>query len=404
MIKQNIARPRYDSHIVPFKGNRNAKVLVGIRRGGKSTLLEMIADKMDDDHNKIAFNMEEWANRPYRDPDKLYAKIMESLVENKHNCLFIDEVQDIREWESVVRSLIAEDRCDIYLTGSNSRLLSGEFATYLSGRLNTLNVFTLTLSECMDFEKTYRGEKNSAEVFSKFLRLGGFPNIWRNEYHESQAYSEISDITDAIIKKDIADRHSIRKTDVLDRILNFICDNIGNQTSINNIFTSLQSEDNTVKKDMVYDYIGYLEDSCLIIKVPTYDIKGKKHLTSKYKYYLSDIGIKNARLGFRADDISGYMENIIYLELRSRGYNVWIGDSDGKEVDIVGEMNGKMIYIQATAELTNEKVVKREFGNLESISDNHPKYVVTLEEGLLNTDLNGIKCCKLLDFLLSTDY
>lgn len=404
MDKPNILRSRYDSRIRPFMDNRNAKVLVGIRRSGKSTLFEMIADSMGDDHNIIMMDMEKWVNRPYRDPDILYSRIKESLVKEKDNCLFIDEVQDIREWESVVRSLIAEDCCDIYLTGSNSRLLSGEFSTYLSGRLNTLDVFTLTFSECIDFERGYRGEMPLEDIFSKFLRLGGFPSVWCNEYRESQAYSEISDITDAIIKRDIADRHSIRNTEVLDRILNFICDNIGNPVSVNNIFTSLYSEDKTIGRDMVYDYVGYLEDSCLVVKVQAYDIKGRRHLTSKYKYYLSDIGIKNSRLGFRPDDISGYMENIIYLELRSRGYRVWVGDSEGKEVDLVGEMNGRMIYVQATTELTNGDVVRREFGNLKGIDDNYPKYVVTLEDGPLNEDIDGIRCCKLIDFLMSDEY
>lgn len=404
MVRKNISRPRYDMRLAPFMGNGNAKVLEGVRRCGKSTLYEMLIDSTESGSNIISFNMEVWNNRQYRDPEVLYSKIKESIVENKENFLFIDEVQDIYEWESVVRSLIAEDCCDIYLTGSNSRLLSGEFSSYLSGRLNTVNVFTLVLSECMDFEREYRSGMTYDEVLSKFIRIGGFPGVWRNDYDQSSAYSEISDIVDAIIKKDIVDRHNIKNTDVLDRILNFICDNIGNPTSVNNIFASLNSRDKSVKKDMVYDYVEYLEESYLILKANAYDIKGRKHLTSKYKYYLSDIGIKNARLGFRPDDISGYMENIIFLELKSRGYDVWVGDSGGKEIDFVGEKNGSMIYVQAVSELTNEDVVKREFGNLKDVGDNYPKYVVTLNDGPLNEDMDGIRCCKLVDFLMSDRY
>jgi predicted AAA+ superfamily ATPase len=384
---------------MPFAGNGNAKVLIGIRRSGKSTLLRMMADSMGPGIDAVFLDMERWQNRSYRDPDALYGLISGSLAGGGRGCLFIDEVQDVREWESVIRSLIAERRCDVYLSGSNSRLLSGEFATFLSGRVNALDVFTLTFSECLEFEEAYRGPADREAVFDKFLRFGGFPNVWRNDYAESQAHSEISDITDAIIKRDIADRHGVRNTEVLDRILSFICDNVGNPMSVNNIFASLRSEDGSIGRDMVYDYVGYLEESCLIVKAPAYDVKGRKHLTSKYKYYLSDIGIKSARLGFRPDDISGYMENILYLELRSRGYDVWVGDCDGRAIDLVGEMNGKKVYVQATSELSGEETVRREFGSLRGIDDNHPKYVVTLRDGPLNADIDGIRCRRLIDFL-----
>lgn len=404
MMSPNVERRRYDSQIEPYIGNRNAKVLTGIRRSGKSTLLEMIAARMGDSVNIIILDMERWDNRPYRDPSSLYAKIKDSLTDGKSNCLFIDEVQDIVEWESVIRSLISERCCDIYLTGSNSKLLSGEFATYLSGRLNVIEVFTLTLSECVEFERFRGGKADPTEMLKRFLHSGGFPSVWCRDYNESHALREISDIVDAIVKKDISDRHSIRNTEMLDRILNYFCDNIGNFTSINNVFETLHAEDRSVVKTTVYDYVKYLEDAFLVVRVPVYDIKGRKHLTSKYKYYLSDIGIKNARLGFRPDDMPGYMENIIYLELRSRGYRVSVGEVGGKEVDFIAEKDGRFIYVQATTELSNEKVVNREFGNFDRIPDNHPKYVVTLEDGLLNADIDGVRCVKLTDFLMMQEY
>jgi len=304
----------------------------------------------------------------------------------------------------VIRSLIAEECCDIYLTGSNSRLLSGEFATFLSGRLNTVDVFTLTLSECLEFERAYRGEADVGAIFKKFLRFGGFPSVWRKDYGGSEADSEIADIVSAIMMRDIISRYPVKNPDVLGRILNYLCDNIGNLTSVNNIHTALQSDDKGIGKDTVYSYVGYLESACLITKVTAFDIRGKRHLSSTYKYYLADIGIKNALVGFRSKDISGYMENMIYLELRSRGYSVWIGDNNGREIDLVGEKNGRYIYVQAVAELSGEKVVNREFGNLKGIDDNYPKYVVTLEDGLLNADVDGIICCRIADFLLREDY
>ncbi len=404
MDAPRIERPRYLAEIEPYIGNRNAKVLTGIRRCGKSTLLEMLTERMGDGANIMVFDMEAWDNRQYRDPDALYSKIKESLAEGRPNCLFVDEVQDIREWESVIRSLISERCCDIYLTGSNSKLLSGEFATYLSGRLNKTDVFTLTLSECVDFEKAHGRDGDPEKILAKFIRIGGFPGVWCGGYRESYALREVSDTVDTIIKRDITDRHSIRNTDLLDRILNYFCDSIGNCTSVNNVYESLRSADNTVVKSTVYDYVEHLEEAYLIVKVPTYDIKGRKHLTSKHKYYLSDIGIKNARLGFRPDDMPGLMENIIYLELRSKGYSVSVGDADGREVDFVAEKDGRFVYVQATTELSNEDVVRREFGNLKKIQDNYPKYVVTLNDGLLNTDMDGVRCVKLADFLMMPEY
>jgi predicted AAA+ superfamily ATPase len=364
----------------------------------------MVSSDLGENRVIITVTMELWENREYKDPDKLYRMIKSSLKDGKKNFVFIDEVQDVKEWESVIRSLLAEDCCDIYLTGSNSRLLSGEFATYLSGRLNTLDVFTLTFSECLDFERAYAGKADMEKTFGKFLHFGGFPSVWRSNYRESEAYSEIADTVKAIMMRDIVSRYPIKNPDVLDRILNHICDNVGNLTSVNNIYESLHSEDKGIGKDTVYSYVGYLESAYLINKAPTFNIKGRRHLMSRYKYYLSDIGIKNAALGFRSDDISGYMENIVYLELRSRGYTVWTGDNDGREIDLVGERNGRYVYVQAVAELSGDKVVNREFGNLRGISDNYPKYVVTLEDGPLNTDMDGIICCKLANFLLRNDY
>ena len=400
---ENIGRERYISRIKPFIGNRNAKVLTGIRRSGKSTLLEMLSGMDDGPYNDIVLNMELWKNRELRNPDRLYETISSSLKEGVKNRLFIDEVQDVDEWESVIRSLIAEDRCDIYLTGSNSHLLSGEFASYLSGRLNIIDVFTLTFSECMEFERVYRGTCDEDAVLRKFLRIGGFPSTWREDYRESDANSEVSDIVYAIMMRDIVSRHPVKNPDALNRILRYICDNVGNPTSVNNIFNSLSSEGRGIGRDTVSAYVDHLENAYLIQKVCTFDLKGKRHLTSKYKYYLSDIGVKNAILGFRPDDIAGYMENIVFLELRSRGYSVWIGDNAGKEVDFVAEKNGGYVYVQVTVKLDGQKTIEREFGSLKGIDDNYPKYVVTLDDGPLNSDIDGIICCKLTDFLMKDE-
>lgn len=389
-----IERPLYLDSIRPYARNGNVKIITGIRRSGKSTLLKELNKVTGDKILRI--DMELWDNRRFRDPDTVYRYIRES-IDKGTGTVAIDEIQDIDHWHEVVRSLVAEEDCDFYITGSNSKLLSSEFASLLTGRYDLFDTFTLTYSECIEFAKEY--QENDTKVFSRFLRVGGFPSVWRNRYEESDAVSEVGDILNSIMMRDIVARYDIRKPDLLHRIFRFICDNIGNRTSVHNIYTSLLSEDRKVSKDLVYEYVDHLESACLIYKAETYDVKGKSILTSSYKYYLADIGLKNAVCGFRPEDIQGYVENILYLEMRARGYDVWRGDYSGKEVDFVCKKGSDLVYIQGTVRLSGEDVVDREFGNLLNIPDNHPKYVVTLERSPLDADTDGIRCVLLEDFL-----
>lgn len=389
-----VERPLYLDRMRPFSNNGNVKIITGIRRSGKSTLLKGLGSVVDG--RVLRIDMELWENRRFRDPETVYGYIRES-IDSGVSVVVIDEIQDIDRWHEVVRSLVAEGRCDLYITGSNSKLLSGEFASLLTGRFNLFDTFTLTYSECLRFAEQYQG--HGTDTFGRFLRVGGFPSVWRNRYEEADAVSEVSDILNSIMMRDIVARYDIRKPDLLHRIFRFICDNIGNRTSVHNIYTSLLAEDRKVSKDLVYEYVDHLESACLIYKAETYDVKGKKILTSSYKYYLADIGLKNAACGFRPEDIQGYVENILYLEMRARGYEVWMGDYSGKEVDFVCRKGADIAYMQSTVRLSGEDVVKREFGNLRSIPDNHPKYVVTLERSPLDSDTDGIKCVLLEDFL-----
>ena len=394
-----VSRQSYVDRIAPFVGNNNAKVITGIRRSGKSTILKELPIHMKE-CNIIVYDMELWNNRKFRDPDVLYESIKSSLKPNKKNVLIIDEVQDIKQWEEVIRSLIAEKCCDIYLTGSNSKLLSGEFATYLGGRLNTFRVCTLNYRECIMFNKKYGNELSEKDVLDNLFRKGGFPSVWVANYDYSNAMLEIRDIVHSIMMVDIIRRYNVKRVDVLESILHFLCDNIGKVTSLNSIAKTLSSSGKGVHKDLVYEYVGYLEAACLVDKVETYDVKGKKLLSSKYKYYLADVGIRNALLGYRRSDIPGYIENILYLDLKSRGYDIWVGNDGGKEIDFIAKKNDNIVYIQATTELKDEGVVKREFGNLKDIADNYPKYVVVLNKSLLDSDIDGIRCISLKDFLL----
>ena len=402
MTMDYVHRESYINRIAPFIGNRNAKVITGVRRSGKSTIIKELPTRMTD-FNILLYDMELWSNRKYRNPEVLYESIKESIDPKKNNILIIDEVQDIDHWEELIRSLIAERCCDIYLSGSNSKLLSGEFATYLGGRINTIDVCTLNLRECILFDRKYSIGSSDDKVLEKMFRRGGFPSVWVADYEESDAMSEVRDIVQSILMMDIVRRYKVKRTDVLESILMFLCDNIGNVSSLNSIAKTLSASGKGINKDLVYEYAGYLEAACLVDRVETFDIKGKDILTSKYKYYLADVGIRNALLGFRSSDIPGYIENIIYLDLKSRGYGVWIGNNNGKEVDFIAKKDGKFIYIQATTTLEGEGVVDREFGNLKGITDNYPKYVVVLNKGPLDSDIDGIHCIGLKDFLLLGD-
>ena len=389
-----VERPLYLNRMKPFAKNGNAKIITGVRRSGKSTMLKEL-DKIVDGR-MLRIDMELWENRRFRDPETVYRHIRDSIAQGVE-IVAIDEIQDIGQWHEVVRSLVAEGDCDIYITGSNSKLLSGEFASMLTGRCNLFDNFTLTYSECCMFAEEFQDP--GTEVLPRLLRVGGFPSVWRNRYEESDAVSEVSDILNSIMMRDIVARYDIRKPDLLHRIFRYFCDNIGNRTSVHNIYNALLAEDRKVSKDIVYEYVDHLESACLIYKAETYDVKGRRILTSAYKYYLADIGLKNAVCGFRPEDIQGYIENIIYLEMRARGYNVWVGDFSGKEVDFVCRRGNETLYIQAATRLSDEKVVEREFGNLLSIPDNHPKYVVVMEQSPLDANVDGIKCVLLEDFL-----
>ena len=395
----NIERPAYFNRIVDFIGNPNAKVVTGVRRCGKSTFMHQISEKIcsEEDANIIYIDFELMANYPLKDMKKFYEHIKSSLVEGKKNVLFVDEVHEVIEWESVIRSLIAEKVCDIYLTGSNSKLLSSEYATYLSGRINTLEMLPLSFRECRMFNDAFRSPRTDEELLWKFIEIGGFPLVWLREQSDVSAYLTLNDILNTVVTRDIVDRYGIKDRDLLDRIFMFICSNIGNHTSLNNIYNILHAEDRNVTRSTVYDYAGYLESSYLVYKARVYDLKGKKLLSEKYKYFLTDIGLKHAALGYRFNDIAGHMENILYLDLKSRGYTVWVGNNAGREVDLVAERFGKRVYVQSVYRFS-ENAMKREFDNLRGLDDNFPKYVVTMDEHMRG-NMDGIICCGLDEFL-----
>jgi len=404
-----IRRTIYESKVAPFIGNPNAKVFMGIRRCGKSTLMRMSADEIisrDPDANIIWIDLELWSNRHLLNADSLYNHIKQNIIKEKDNCLFVDEIQDVKEWESVIRSLIKEKCCDIYITGSNSSLLSSEYSTHLSGRLNTILVQPLSLKECIDFRANATGVRPTAsEMLDEHLEKGGFPDIWTRPISRDSAYSMLGDIYAHIILKDIIRRYNVKNTEALNKIIGFLCDNIGINTSTHNIFTKLRAEGDPVDKDTVYQYIEYLENAYFISKVKRFDVKGRKLLESDYKYYLTDIGLKHSLLGYRPSDISKHVENIVYGEMNARGYSVNVGKVGNTEIDFIGTKMGKKIYLQATYILSSDETVEREFGNLRTIHDSFPKYVVGMDPKWKSGDhIDGIVYRDLAEFLTADDW
>ena len=403
--KDLIRREKYLKALMPFRGNGNAKVITGIRRCGKSSLLETFADSFSDDTNVIRINMEFSENEELRTWKKLLVHVTEMLDGSKENVLIVDEIQDVPEWELAVRDLIAKGLCDIYITGSNSNLLSSEYSTYLGGRYNSIHIMPLSFSECLEFHKRYHGAADPDELLQRFISVGGFPIIWRYGQDTDSSIRTVRTLTDSSINNDITVRYKLRNTDLLIRILKTVVSTVGSYVSAMNIYNTLRSSGVSVSKDSVYEHLRYLESANLIIKAETMDIRGREILRSSYKYYVTDLAIKHALIGYRPEDTPGHMENILFTELMSRGYDVHVGRADGKEVDIVADRNGERIYVQACMAFGSEDTMKREFGNLEVINDSHPKFVVLMDAGpYRGVTSAGIICCGLREFLEMRSY
>ncbi|MPM66312.1 hypothetical protein SDC9_113219 [bioreactor metagenome] len=293
---------------------------------------------------------------------------------------------------------------DIYLTGSNSRLLSSELATYLAGRYVEIPVYTLSYGEFLDFRKHYfSDEQNAGNLFLEYLRKGGFPMIHTADYTEESAYKVVYDIYSSVILRDTVQRHKIRDVELLERVIKYTFDNIGNTFSGKNIADYFKSQQRKIDINTVYNYLNALESAFILYRVPRYDIKGKEILKTQEKFYIGDISIVYATMGIRDRMIGGILENIVFLELKRRGYNVYVGKLENSEIDFVAEKQGNKIYIQVAYKLENEQTIEREFGNLLSINDQYPKYVVSMDE-FWKDSIEGIKHLCITDFLLRERY
>jgi len=401
-----INREGYLQKIRPFFNKDLVKVLTGIRRSGKSTLLkliqqELIADGVPTNQiHLINFESMTYANR---DSNSIYKELV-SFGADKNGKLyfFLDEIQALNGWEKMVNSLRVDLDCDLYITGSNSKLLSGEMATYLAGRYIEIPVYTFSFQEILKIKQQKNIDRSLEEDFKAFLILGGMPFIYDHELDESSALEYLKDIYQSIVLKDIIARHSIRDIELLERVVIYLLANVANSFSGPNLVKYLKNEKRALSLETIYNYIAYAREACLLHLIPRIDVQGKGLLKFQEKIYLSDQGIREAIYGNNERDINQILENVVCLELLRRDYKVRVGKTKEKEIDFIAEKRNHKIYIQVTYLIADQEVARREFSSLAGIQDNYPKLVLSLDQ--FDFSREGIIHKNLIDFLLQKDW
>ena len=398
-----ILRPDYIKAVEPYIDAPLVKILSGVRRCGKSTILEMIQAEL----KNRGIEEERIISKRYTEMDvdenytskEMYAEL-KNLIADKGRCyLFIDEPQEVDNWEKVVNSLFESEDVDIYITGSNSKLMSSEISTYLTGRYVSINCYTLSFKEYLNFKG--KSEADAKDMFEEYLQFGGFPIVGISNFDTRSAYQVVDGIYSAVITRDISKRHRIRNKDLFDRVVKYIIENVGTTFSANSIVNFLKNEKRSLSVESIYNYIKWLSEAFIIYPCQRYDLQGKSILKTQEKYYLSDISIKYSKMGFNKQMASAMLENIVYLEMKRRGYDVYIGKNDTKEIDFVGIRRDEKIYVQVCVELPTEST--RETDNLMDIKDHYHKYVVCMDDLGVGNE-NGIEIVHITDFLLRDNW
>ena len=398
MSKERIVRKEYLERLRNLKHKKLIKIITGIRRCGKSTVMEMFRDELLEngvDENQIIFlNFEDYDNKHLRNPDELYSYIKERLAK-KMNYIFLDEIQSVENFPEIVDSLYIKDNVDIYITGSNSSLLSSEIATLISGRYVEIKMLPLSFTE---FVQATEQENQLSQAYRQYVETSSFPYVIEllQTPHEINSYLE--GIYNTILVKDIIDRKKIADTLVLKSVSQFLFDNIGLELSSKRIADTLTSNGRKSDPKTIEKYITSLEESFIVYKASRYNIKGKEYLKSLEKYYVSDIGLRNFMLGKKAMDVGHILENIVYLELIRRGYEVYVGKVDDMEIDFVAQNTQGNTYIQVSASVRDENTLARELKPLKAVRDNYPKIVLTLDDDP-DGDYDGIIRKNALDWL-----
>lgn len=402
-----IERPLYLDKIMPFVDTPFVKILTGVRRCGKSTILKMIIKKLReekhvDDEQILSYRFD---SMEYEDmtTKELYLELKSKIIQSKKTYLFLDEIQEIEGWEKVVNTLASDFDVDIYITGSNSRMMSSEISTYLTGRYITFHIYTLSFEEYLTFKKSYTTLKDLKLEFSQYVRLGGFPATHLQDYSQDEVYTIVKDIYNSTIFSDIVRRNQVKKIDQLERVVKYTFNNIGNTFSAKSISNYFKSEQRKIDNETVYSYLEKLQKAYILHKCSRYDLQGKDILKTQEKFYLADVSLRYSVLGYTVDSVASSLENIVYLELKRRGYDVYIGKIKDKEIDFVATKQNEKIYVQVTQEIKSEKTQKREYEQLLEIRDNYPKYVVMAND-FAGGNYEGIKTMNIVDFLLSKEY
>lgn len=399
-------RELYIEKIKPFIDKDIIKVLTGIRRSGKSVMLKLIMEELKqnkiDEKQFININFENLINIELTTADKLHEYILKKASEIKKKCyIFLDEIQEVKDWEKCINSLRVNEEYDfdIYITGSNAKLLSGELSTYLAGRYVEFVIYPFSFKEFLETLKSIQQDVSTREAFQKYVKFGGMPFLYNLAFEEEASLQYLKDIYSSIILKDITQRNKIRDTDLLERVISYLIMNVGNNFSATSISKFFKSENRKVSVETILNYIKAAEESFLIYKVSRDDLIGKKVLNVNEKYYIADHGMREAILGSNQRDINQIFENIIYLELLRKGYNVRVGKVDNLEVDFVCTKGNEKIYVQVAYLLASAETIEREFTSLEKIDDNYPKYVISMDE--FDMSRNGIKHINIIEFLIS---
>ena len=400
-------RPLYVDRIMAFVDAPFIKILTGVRRCGKSTILKLIMKRLVEERGiapeqivSYRFDSMEYDGYSARE---MYALLKGTLAPQRRTYLFLDEVQEIEGWEKVVNSLATDFDVDIYLTGSNSRMMSSEIATYLTGRYVAFRIYTLSFGEYLFFKSHYAEVSDPKQELAEYVRLGGFPGTHLQAYSQDEVYTIVRDIYNSTVFSDIVRRNQIKKVDQLERVVKYVFNNVGNTFSASSISAYLKSERRSLDNETIYSYLDKLESAYLLHRCSRYDLRGKAILKTQEKFYLADVALRYSVLGYNEDSVAASLENVVYLELLRRGYEVYIGKTPDGEVDFVATRQGEKLYVQVTQEITSEKTEKREYERLLEIHDNYPKYVL-LTNDFAGGNHEGIQTMHVADFLLSDAY
>ena len=398
-----IIRTRYLNILKTYRDVPLVKILSGIRRCGKSTILDMLEKDLLEsgvsaDHIiHLRYTSEELDDS--MTAKLMYRDIKEKMTDNNRYYLLLDEVQEVSNWEKAVNSLLEDANTDIYVTGSNSKLMSSEISTYLTGRYISIPVFTLSFAEYIEFKKGKGGTVK--ELLNEYIRTGGFPIVAIGNFDERSSYQIAEGIYNSVITGDIVRRHHITNFDLFNRVVKYVIENVGKTFSANAIVKFMKSEGRSLSVESVYNYLEWLEKAFVIYRCSRYDMQGKSVLKTQEKFYLADSSLKYCVMGFNPKSVAAMLENIVYFELRRKGYDVYIGKNADKEIDFIAAHLDKRLYVQVCRNLPEES--DREIANLLEIKDHYPKYVVTLDE-LAGGNINGVRIVHLADFLLSEEY